>query len=217
MKKIIWVCALLLIVSCQQEETAVVENQDEGPQLSQDDQLLHLIKTIATHDGTFDDVVDRSSCFSIDFPYICNANGKKYPVTRAEDLLPFDMYDELIPEFPINVTFANYAQMEVQNFSAFKQLMAQCANGELFDERITCVDLDYPVDLSVYDTVTTDFQTITFEHDMDTFTGIELLEENWVANISYPIVIMLDSGEHVAITSNEQLKFLILAYTPLCD
>ena len=216
MKKYVWVLILLSLVSCQKEEFKVTESQDEGL-LSQDDELLNLVKTVATHDGSFDDVVDSSTCFSIDFPYICNANGIAYPVNNADDLLPFTMYDELIPDFPVNVTFANYIQLEIPTYTAFKNLIAQCANGELFDERITCVDLDYPVELSVYDPVTTDFNTVTFNHDRDTFMGIEFLNENWIANINYPITIMLENGGLLTINSNEELKYQILAHISICD
>ncbi|MDC8005517.1 hypothetical protein POV27_15775 [Aureisphaera galaxeae] len=217
MKNYYWVLALLLLVACQQEEFQVVESQDEEQQLSQDDELLNLVKTVATHDGTFDDVVDESSCFSINFPYECTANGKEYVVTKAEDLEPFDMYDKLVPTFPVTVTFANYLELEVPTYAAFKNLIAQCANGDIFDERITCVDLQYPVQLSIYDPVTTNFETRTFNHDRDTFTGIELLNEDWIANISYPIIIRLENGGEVQITSNEELKFHILAYISICD
>ncbi|GAB5401200.1 MAG: hypothetical protein Aureis2KO_27850 [Aureisphaera sp.] len=216
MKNYVWVFLLLTLVSCQKEEFRVVESQDEQ-QLSQDDELLNLVKTVATHDGSFDDVVDESSCFSIDFPYNCTANGKEYTVTKAEDLWPFTMYDELIPEFPVNVTFADYFQMEVPTYAALKNLMAQCANGDIYNERITCVDLEYPVEISVFDPSTSNFETITFNHDRDTFTGIELLNEDWIANISYPINIMLENGGAVTIESNDELKFQILAHIPICD
>ncbi|MBX2827693.1 MAG: hypothetical protein KTR22_05995 [Flavobacteriaceae bacterium] len=217
MKNYVWVFALMLLVSCQEEEFQVIESQDEEQQLSQDDELLNLVKTVATHDGTFDDVVDESSCFSINFPYDCTANGVEYTVNSPQDLLPFTIYDDLIPKFPVTVTFADYRELEVPTYAALKNLIAQCQSGDIFDERITCVDLEYPVQLSVYDPVTTNFETLTFNHDRDTFTGIEFLNEDWIANISYPITIMLENGGAVAIESNEELKLQILAHIPICD
>jgi hypothetical protein len=215
MKKYVGLVLLVILAGCQKEEFEIV--QDDDQEIAQDGQLLRMVQTVATHDGSFDDVVDDSSCFSIDFPYICNFNGKLYPVNRASDLLPFSTYDNLVPEFPVNVTLANYLQVEVPNLEAFENLIAQCQNGDLFNDRITCIDLEYPVSLALFDSDSGDFETLVFNHDRDTFTGIGAIEDGWVASLNYPLEVTLESGALITITSNEQLKSEILNIIPLCD
>ncbi len=216
MKIFTWVVVLMVLASCQKEEFKVTESQDEQ-NLTQDDQLLNLVKTVATHDGSFDDIVDSSTCFSINFPYICNANGVAYPVNAPEDLLPFSIYDELIPDFPVTITLANYVDLEIPSYEVLQNVIEQCANGELFNERITCVDLIYPVTVSVYDTVNTNFETRTYNHDRDTFTGIELFGDDHIANLIYPIQIQFENGAILNVESNEQLKNEILGYLVICE
>lgn len=215
MKKYVGLVLLVLLASCQKEEFEIL--QDDDLEVTQDGQLLRLVQTVATHDGSFDDVVDDSSCFSIDFPYVCNFNGKPYPVNSAADLSPFSMYDDLVPEFPVNVTLANYLQLEVPNIDAFENLITQCQNGDLFNDRITCIDLEYPVSLALFDADNGDFETVVFNHDKDTFTGIGAIEEGWVARLNYPLSVTLESGALITITSSEQLKSEILNIIPLCD
>ncbi|NND61856.1 MAG: hypothetical protein HKN48_01550 [Flavobacteriaceae bacterium] len=216
MKKYAVLAFAMIMMSCQKEELTVVETQEETT-ISTDAQLLSLVQSVASHDGSFDDVVDGASCFSIDFPYICQVNGEQYTVTSPTDLEDYTMYDELIPVFPVSITFADHTQMKVASYEQLMALSVECADGDLWNDRITCIDFEYPVTLSLFNTDNSDFQTLVFNHDRDTFVGIRDIETQIIATLNYPITVQLENGERITITSNETLKAEILNIIPVCE
>ncbi len=216
MKKYAVLAMMMLMISCQTEELTVVENQDETESAA-DAQLLSLVQSVATHDGSYDDVVDGASCFSIDFPYVCQVNGETYTVNSVEDIENFTKYDTLIPVFPVSITYANHVEAILASYEEMEQLAQQCENGDLWNDTITCIDFNYPVSLSLFNPDNSDFQTLTFNHDRDTFLGIQDIETQIIATINYPITVRLENGESITITSNEILRAEILNIIPICE
>lgn len=219
MKKILWLALVTMLFACQQEELDVVENQEDTQNTTTDLQLMSLVQSVTSHDGSYDDVVDRASCFSINLPYVCLYNGYEYVVDDPSDLKFFDENDELIPVFPITVTFADHLQREIDSYESLMALSDECAAGTLFNQQITCIDFDYPLSLSIFNTENSDFETLTFNHDRDVFTGIESLEldEGVIATLNYPLTVRLLNGNQLIIESNDQLRVEILNIIPLCD
>ncbi|NNF31105.1 MAG: hypothetical protein HKO61_06765 [Flavobacteriaceae bacterium] len=216
MKHLLYALMLMVLAGCQKEELTIIEGQDEEA-FTQDRVLKNLIMSVASHDGSFDDIVDKSSCFSIDFPYVCFYNGYPYTVNSIEDLAPFQEGDKLIPEFPVNITFADYIQAEVPNEDAFNDLIAQCENGLLFNQSITCVDIVYPIRISIYNPDNSEFETISFTHDKQTFQSIEDFDASLIASIQFPIQIEMPNNVVLTINSNDVLKSEILDMIPFCE
>ena len=216
MKYLLYVCMIMTLLACQKESLTVVEATEEESFLK-DRELTTMVTSMVAHDGSFDDVVDDSSCFSIDFPYTCYYNGWPYEVNSVEDLAPFSNADYLMPEFPVNVTFANYTQATVNSVQEFDLLKQLCADGEVYGEAITCIDFLYPIRVALYNTETSDFETIVFDHDKQTFLSIEDFDINTVANIQYPIEMVINNKDIVTIDSNAFLKTAILNMIPFCE
>ena len=216
MKYIVYFMMLVMIAGCQKEELTIVEGEDDEA-FTDDRQLKSLLMSVVSHDGSFDDIVDSSSCFSIDFPYTCYYKGYPYPVNSIDDLAVFKNGDELIPKFPVNITFANYLQAEVPDVTAFNQLIDLCANGSLYNDIINCVDIIYPVRISVYDPSNSSFETIIFENDKQTFLSIEDFDVDRIASIQYPIQLRMQNEVVLTINSNDALKTEILSMIPFCE
>jgi hypothetical protein len=216
MKKFAFLLILLLGLSCQKEELTVIEEQEEASFL-EDGQLTNLIKSVASHDGSYDDLVDGSSCFSIDFPYDVMVNGKPYTINSITDLALLNKGDEIMPVFPIDITFANYIEADVPNVEVFQEFIDRCADGSLYNDRITCVDFVYPIDVSVYDPVNSDFGIISFQHDKQTFTEVEEMDPVMIASIRFPISLVLENGTRIQIADNQDLKSSILDLLPGCE
>lgn len=216
MKYLSYLLLILILAACQKEELKIVEGQEEES-FVRDSQLKNLLVSVVAHDGSFDDVMDKSSCFSIDFPYICSYNGHAYPVDSAEDLAPFDAEDNLVPRFPITITYANHQKETIPDIDTFLKLINRCSNGELYNDAIGCVDIMYPVSVALYYPDSSDFETITFTHDKQTFETIFDFDENIIANINYPIEIKLENDVVLTITSNDILKSQILDIIPFCE
>jgi len=216
MRYLLYAMLLIVFAGCQKEELTVVQAPD-GESFLRDGQLRSLIMSVVSHDGSYDDIIDSSSCFSINFPYTCIYGGKEYLVNSIEDLSVFNEGMNLTPKFPIIITFADYISAEVPNADAFEDFKIACANGTLFNESITCIDINYPVDISIYNTVTSNFETISFLHDKQTFQTIEEMDQSLIANIQYPIEILLPNNVVLTIESNEVLKSEILSMIPICE
>ena len=216
MKYLSYFFMILLLAACQKEELRIVDGTDEEA-FAIDQELKDLMFSVVAHDGSFDDVVDNSSCFSIDFPYRCTYNGHEYPMNNVQDLEPWPVGANLMPVFPVNITFANYLQASVPDEKAFSFLQDRCANGDLFDDIINCVDIVYPVSVSLYNTATSDFETINFLHDKQTFQSMEDLDENVLISINYPVQIILENEVVLTIESNDILKDEILDRIPFCE
>jgi hypothetical protein len=216
MKFVLSIMLICFAFACQKEELKIIGG-DESEAYAMDQQLKGLVVSVVAHDGSFDDVVDRSSCFSIDFPYTCLYNGHQYPMNNLKDLEPWTKGDMLVPVFPVSITFANHIQAEVPNNEAFINLIERCANGELFDDIIGCVDLVYPISIAVYNSDSSNFETIIFNHDRETFENIIDFDENTLVSMNYPIQIKLENEVVLTIDSNEILKSQILDRIPFCE
>lgn len=216
MKKFLSLILLFGLLGCQEEQLTVLENQQEES-LVLDTQLVDLMKSVSSHDGSQDDVVDRSSCFSIDFPYVCNVEGVSYTVNAASDLKPFTIYDVLTPEFPVTITYLDHSKEVIKNLETYQSRIEQCEQGDLTNDAIVCVDFTYPVTLALYHSDTASFETIILNHDFDTFSTLDVFAEDTVANIEYPIVVYFQNGFSLEINSNNELKLEIIRYLNSCN
>lgn len=215
--KILWsMLVLILLFSCQEEQLTVVEEQEEAP-LALDSQLVGLMRSVSSHDGSIDDVVDRSSCFSIVFPYTCNIEGVVYEVNSESDLKPFSEYDVLTPVFPITISYLDHTREVIKDMDTYQQRITECANGNLINDAIVCVDFSYPVTLALYHSDIASFETIQLNHDLDTYTALEVFSDDTVANIEYPIIISFATGGFIEINSNNELKLEIIRYLNSCN
>lgn len=218
MKNVALFLLLIMLASCQNEDLTVIENIDDNTAVAAlGVNLRDLVQQVTTHDGSFDNVVDESSCFSIKFPYVCFFNGEPYGVTSEFDLLVFTEYDELVPEFPVTIVFGDHTEVTVENEQEFNAWILQCSSGTLPQEFIACVDLVYPFNVAVYDPNTTDFETLTMDSDKRVYESIETLTGETLISMNFPIDVQLHNGNFVSITSNEALQTQIISAISNCN
>ncbi|MGK0386749.1 MAG: outer membrane protein assembly factor BamE (lipoprotein component of BamABCDE complex) [Patiriisocius sp.] len=210
--------ALLILfccLGCQEEKLTIVQSEEQASFL-QDSELKLLVQGVSSHDGSYDDVVDQSSCFSINVPYEILLNNATHTINSVEDLLAISKEDEVIPIFPIIITYATYEQLEINGAQQLLAQITQCETGVLFNDRITCVDMVYPININLYNPETSDFETVVFDHDKKTFQSIASYANNQLASIKFPISITIATGEELSISTNEMLKNQILSQVPFC-
>jgi len=212
----IFLCVFFL-ASCQTEEFTTVEGEEQAVSFLQDQVLKGLLKSVTSRDGSFDDIVDRSSCFSINFPYTILLNGSPHQVNTINDLYSINPTDEVTPIAPFSITFATYNQLNVDSLEDFQNLVQLCDIGNLFNDAIKCIDLVYPIEVSLYDSENRSFDTLVFNHDKESFLSIDAFSENTLASINFPIEVILHDLSVFQIESNEGLKNVILQEIPLCD
>jgi len=216
MKKAITLILLVFILCACQKESLTVKETPEETSFLKDAQLVTLMQSVASHDGRFDNAVDKADCFSIDFPYRILLNGASHEINAINDLLIIDPSDTVSPVFPINITFANYVGTTVSSEENLQILIDRCLQGILYNDRITCVDFVYPVYVAVFDLGSSDFETISFDHDKDTFLTLTEFASDALASIHFPVQMITSEENIITISSNKMLKNFIEANEALC-
>lgn len=207
---------VMILVGCQQERLEVNDSPTESS-IMNDAQLVSLLRSVASHDGSFDDSVDNADCFSINFPYGILVNGVPHNITSPEDLGEIPPANSVVPQFPITLTMCNYNEVEVTDLNQLYDYIIGCHSGELFNDVITCVDLGYPVDLSMYNSSNSNFETVTLQHDWDVYSTLETLDPSMLVTLQYPIHLLNQNGDTLVVNSNQDLKFQIARISSFCN
>ncbi|WP_146090687.1 hypothetical protein [Aureitalea marina] len=217
MKRVLGLMIVCALFACQQEEFTVIDEQDQNNEEGLALQLRSLLQNVTSHDGTFDDVVDRSSCFSVNFPYTVMYSGEPYQINSVADLVPFNSNDELVPVYPIEITYANYESTTIEVHEEFLTEITKCEAGILYDQRVTCIDLVYPIRLAIYDATQGSFETVSLDHDKQTFQWLDDFPTNILVNMNYPMEVIWETGTTQLIEDDAALEQVILDAIDLCN
>ncbi len=185
---------------------------------------LKLMQRTANNDGSWDNIVDGSSCLSVRFPYTVTVNGLDLTIDSKEDLqLIEDLFDAsdfdedvLNLVFPITVTLADYSEVTLNDKDELGDLVAECIEGG-DDEDIECIDFVYPITLLTFnpDFVQTGSVTVTSDSELRRFfSGLETTD---LVGVDYPISLELYDGTKVTITNNAELRDAIERAIYACD
>ena len=165
--------ALFALFSCNEEPFQEVQNNQEEV-IAPNSSLTNLMALTTSNDGSVDDILDGSDCFSVNLPVTITAGNITITINTLEDLeLLEDILDELddeeVPEFlfPITITLNDFEQVVIENQEELEAFIDQCLDDD--NEVIECVDFQYPIVFSIYNI---DFQVIdavVIEYDKDLY------------------------------------------------
>ncbi|MBU3822687.1 hypothetical protein KO566_11490 [Flavobacteriaceae bacterium XHP0103] len=217
--------ALLFITSCQEEVTDITP-PNESEALVAESELTAFMSATAKMDGSLDNIIDKANCLSVELPVTVIANGLEVTVDSTEDYqvieAVFNEFDDdddnLDIVFPITIITSNYTEVTIENRDALENLIKECNGENEEDDDIECVDFQYPISFSVFNT---DFQIIdvvTIESDRQMYKFIHRVKEGEViASINFPVNLELTDGTVIEVNSNSQLHNTIKEYKGLCD
>lgn len=206
--------ALIMFTSCQ-KEVVEVTNPNEAEALVANSELTTLISSTSKMDGSKDNIIDRASCMSVELPVTVIANGLEITIDSEEDYRVikaiFDEFeddqDSLQIIFPITIVLADHTEIVVENRVALQNLAAECQGENQPDDDIECIDFQYPISFSVYNT---DFQVInnvTIENDRQLFRFIHRVKQGEVfASLDFPVTMELADGSTVVVHNNMELQ-----------
>ncbi|WP_188654575.1 hypothetical protein [Yeosuana aromativorans] len=206
--------ALIMFTSCQ-KEVVEVTNPNEAEALVANSELTTLISSTSKMDGSKDNIIDRASCMSVELPVTVIANGLEITIDSEEDYQVikaiFDEFeddqDSLQIIFPITIVLADHTEIVVENRDALQNLAAECQGENQPDDDIECIDFQYPISFSVYNT---DFQVInnvTIENDRQLFRFIHRVKQGEVfASLDFPVTMELADGSTVVVHNNLELQ-----------
>lgn len=216
MKKVIYFVLpilFLFLVSCQKEEYEVITEQDQSS-ITTDMEVYDLVYRAAMHDGSADDGLDNSHCFSIEFPYIVNHQGEMIEITSEAVLrdfladLPTNAPD-IIPNFPVTVINAGHQRVTVRNRQQLAGLQQACRN--MSNERggpITCLKFSFPLRITSYERDSQQTGSTNLHSREELFLYFDNLGPGSVVNFVYPLDVVKNNNP-VSVANRNQLENLL--------
>ncbi|MDY7394714.1 hypothetical protein UMM65_05630 [Aureibaculum sp. 2210JD6-5] len=215
---------LLIFSSCRTEESVLIPGPNES-NFTADSNLAGLMKRTALKDGSFDNIIDRANCFTVQFPYTVFANGIQVVVNSSADFESveniFDDHDDdtdtIQIQFPITVTLEDFTEVTLNNQTEFDALASTCKGENEMDDDIECVDFRFPITISTYNTVTEQFDKDQLLNDRELFDFIDDFKSDDISNIEFPVVVIRSDETEITTNTMPELEAEITAAINACD
>ncbi|MDR6967833.1 hypothetical protein J2X31_001847 [Flavobacterium arsenatis] len=215
----------VLFASCQNEESEIVQNQEET--LTAAAPLTNLLSRVAMSDATSDNIIDSTDCFKVKLPVEVLVNNQPVFVSSEEDFAAveaiFNQYgndnDCVKFLFPITIIYPDYSEVTVNSQEQFDVLANGCTAtgpGPVFDAPVSCFNLVYPITISGYASAVQQAQTYTINSDQELFLFLASLSATEYYAINYPVSAVNEAGETITINSNSECQQAIAQAINFC-
>lgn len=217
--------ALLLFTSCQDEITEISQ-PEESEALTAESELTSLMFSASIMDGSSDNIIDNASCTSVKLPVTVKIRGLEVIIDSEEDFKVIEALfnefedddDELDIIFPITIILSDHEEIVIGNREALEALIEECRGDNEEDDDIECIDFQYPISFSVFNT---DFQIINvvnIENDRQLYSFLKRVKNaEVIASLNFPITLEYADGTTVEVNNNEELATTINEAKDLCD
>ncbi|MEZ4795828.1 MAG: hypothetical protein R2785_01550 [Flavobacteriaceae bacterium] len=207
--------ALFSLNSCQNEILEVTDTNEETL-IAPNSTLADLMESAVTNDGGVDDILDNSNCFNVDLPVTIIVNGITITINTREDLALIEEIinqledDEDILEFifPITIILSDYEEIVIENQQQFEALIDTCTEDET--DVIDCIDFQYPISFSIYNTAFQIIDTVVIESDEQLYEFLERLQDESdqvvLASLNFPVTMIYANGNTVTVNNNYELE-----------
>ncbi len=209
--------------ACQ--TSSVQEDYNTNLTISKSTPLASEIQRVAMLNTSQDNVIDKSSCFMIRFPYVVTVNSIQININSPSDFLfvhnainayPHDD-DNVNVHFPITVVFNDYTQKIIANQNDFESLISSCQFNTNTFGKINCLTINYPIGINVYDSNYQIARSISIVDNVSMFNFITNSSNSIFFAISYPISIKDQNGQNSIISTNSQFEDVIRNAVDTCD
>jgi len=217
--------ALLMFMSCQEEVVDVTEPA-EAETLVASSTLTSMMASTSVKDGSSDNIIDKANCLSVDLPVTVIVNGVEIIIDSEVDFAVieaiFDEFDDdmdsLEIKFPIKIILSDYTEITINNRQELIELAQQCHGENEEDDDIECIDFQYPISFSIYNTNFQVIDIVTVENDRQLHRFIKRVKEGEVfASINFPVTMELSDGSTVVVNNNQELQETIQAAKDTCN
>ncbi|MBT8287173.1 MAG: hypothetical protein HKN00_05865 [Flavobacteriaceae bacterium] len=216
--------ATLTFNSCRDEEVEFVQAPTEET-LSASSQVATLMQRTATNDGSFDNIVDGANCISLEFPFTVTVNGIMFTVTSEADLETVeDIIDEfeddddsIIINYPITIILSDFTEILINSEDELEDLAEDCNGENEYDDDIECLDFQYPITASIFNTNNELIDTVTITSDEELYNFIDDLDESDIVVVDFPLTVILFDGSSLIVNNLSELEALIEDAEDDCD
>ena len=215
---------LMIFTSCQDEVTEITDPNTEET-LVANSNLANLMRFTSINDGSIDNIIDFANCLEVVLPVTVIVNDITITITSFEDLdlieAIFDEFEDDINDieivFPITIISGDYTVIEIENQEALEDLIEGCHGEDEDDDDIECIDFQYPITISIFNTDFDIIETVTINNDEALYHFIDDLDGGVLASINYPITMILSDGSTLEVENNTELEAAINAAEDDCD
>lgn len=217
------VLLFLGLSSCQEESSEIVTPPAEET-IAPNSASATLLGRISQKDGSEDNIVDGGSCTTLVLPFKVVVNNIEILIESEDD---YDRVEDIIDEFetdedsiaiqfPVDVTLPDHSVVTVNNIDELEDLLEDCIEDG-FDDDIECIDIEYPITFSIYNSTTQQASTIEIKSDSELYTFLESIDEDDIVSLNYPVTLVLASGETITVENNDELEDTIEEFEDSCD
>ncbi len=212
----------ILGVSCQQEESDIITPDNEEV-IDANSNLALLLLQMTLNDGFHDDILDNASCIEINLPFSVTVNNELIIINTENDIAlveenidASDTDDDTIEiSFPITITLSNHSQVSVANEQELLQYVINCFG----ETSIPCVDFQYPISFSVFNSDFQNADVVTINHDEAMYEFMVSIGNDAaiIASLNYPVVLIYENGNTIEINNNAALEAAINSADQNCS
>ena len=215
---------LAILSSCRKEETQLIEPPEEET-LVINSPIVNLIKQTISNDGSVDNIIDNANCLMVKLPVTVAANNTTIEVNTEMDYEAIeDVFDEFDDDedfieiiFPITIIFEDYSQANINNYSELSNFSSNCNGQNIADDDIECIDFQYPISASIFNSNNEIIDTETFSNDKDFYFFIGEIEQYDIVTLKFPITITLSDGTSTSVENLNELGAITETYRDSCD
>lgn len=215
---------LFLFSSCRKEEIELVQSPDDQVLIA-DSELANLIQQTSMNDGSIDNIIDMANCFNIKLPVTVIANGTEIEVNSKQDFnaieFVFDTDDDdddsLEIIFPVTIIYYDFKEAVINSMNDLYALSNDCHGENENDSDIECLDFQYPIRASVFNTSNELIESLNITNDYQLYGFLEDIDQNDIVNLGFPLKVILLDNTEISINNVNELKNTIETYNNVCD
>lgn len=220
---VILLAFVLSFIACSSEDRIDVETEDENA-LTVSSTITRLMENTVSNDGSYDNIIDGSSCFDISFPYTVVVHGLEITIDSVDDFrIIEDLFDAIDSDedvldiiFPVSITLADYTETTIDNIGELNAIAEKCIEGG-GDNDIECIDVIYPVTLYTYSTTLEQSNTVTVNNDKDLKRFFVGLNDTDLISVQFPVLFEMYDGTKVTVNNNDELALALEFAQNACD
>ena len=220
----LFITSFVFITSCRTEETELIQAPADEV-LMANSSVASLMQKTTTNDGSNDNIIDKANCFNIKLPISVSVNGSNLTINNEEDykIIEYifddddDDIDTITISFPITIILSDFTNVIINNYTELISYSITCNGENEFDEDIECLDFNYPIIASRYNSNNEIIDSVTITSDIQLYGFIKNLSLTDFVTIKFPITVTLFEGTQIIIKNLNELKTLIETYDNNCD
>lgn len=204
------ILSLFLLFSCQSEIAEQLYNKQET--ITKSTPLTTYLQRVAMVNTVDDNLIDKSSYFTIKLPYKVTVDNTSIAINstsdyqKVQDKININSNAVVKITFPVSIIFYDYTEKVINSQSEFDSLLAYWNSKPDLLTKINCLNITYPITINIYNSANQIASSALISTNQSLFIFINnLLDSQYVA-LSYPIKITDNNNQETSISTNSQLE-----------